>query len=203
MQSSMKILYLIRFVVCYLTMEYVLHFIYVVAIKDTKSWIGDSPAQIAMIGFWNLIVVWLKVRCIFIYSYHFNIPFSWTMCTFYVKDPPNLGTRTCHAARWPSPTSSSISRFANAKRNNIASAAIRSTRRPSLEQLRFLHFPQSNLIQKNTWDTSTSTMFIAQSRDMKKKIQSVRVLGPNWRKANASLHHDWVSFLEFFFTKFW
>ena len=90
MQSSMKILYLIRFVVCYLTMEYVLHFMYVVAIKDTKSWIGDSPAQIAMIGFWNLIVVWLKVRCISIYTYHFSIPFSLTMCTFYVKDPPQI-----------------------------------------------------------------------------------------------------------------
>jgi len=60
-QSSMKILYLIRFVVCYLTMEYVLHFMYVVAIKDTKSWIGDTPTEIAMIGFWNLIVVWLKL----------------------------------------------------------------------------------------------------------------------------------------------
>ena len=38
---------------------------YVVAIKDTKSWIGDSPAEIAMIGFWNLIVVWLKVSKIY------------------------------------------------------------------------------------------------------------------------------------------
>ena len=63
--SNTKIMYLIRLVVCYLTMEYVLHFMYVVAIKDTKSWIGDSPAEIAMIGFWNLIVVWLKVRYIY------------------------------------------------------------------------------------------------------------------------------------------
>ena len=47
-------------------MEYVLHFMYVVAIKDTKSWIGDSPAEIAMIGFWNLIIVWLKVRYIYL-----------------------------------------------------------------------------------------------------------------------------------------
>ena len=62
MKSNMKIMYLIRFIVCYLTMECVLHFMYVVAIKDTKSWIGDSPAEIAMIGFWNLIIVWLKVR---------------------------------------------------------------------------------------------------------------------------------------------
>jgi hypothetical protein len=34
---------------------------YMVAIKDRKAWIGASPAEIAMIGFWNLIIVWLKV----------------------------------------------------------------------------------------------------------------------------------------------
>jgi hypothetical protein len=42
-------------------MEFVLHFMYVVAIKDTGSWGGDSPAELSMVGFWNLIVVWLKV----------------------------------------------------------------------------------------------------------------------------------------------
>jgi hypothetical protein len=42
-------------------MEAVLHYMYVVAIKDRKAWLGDSPAEIAMIGFWNLIVVWLKL----------------------------------------------------------------------------------------------------------------------------------------------
>jgi D-alanyl-lipoteichoic acid acyltransferase DltB (MBOAT superfamily) len=46
-------------------MEFILHFMYVVAIKDTKAWVGDTPAQIAMIGFWNLIIVWLKVRLMF------------------------------------------------------------------------------------------------------------------------------------------
>jgi hypothetical protein len=45
-------------------MELVLHFMYVVAIKDTGSWSGDSPAELSMIGFWNLIVVWLKVRSV-------------------------------------------------------------------------------------------------------------------------------------------
>lgn len=34
---------------------------YVVAIKDTRAWLGDSPMELCMIGFWNLIVVWLKV----------------------------------------------------------------------------------------------------------------------------------------------
>jgi hypothetical protein len=37
---------------------------YVVAIKDTRAWEGDSPADLSMIGFWNLVVVWLKVRLI-------------------------------------------------------------------------------------------------------------------------------------------
>lgn len=53
--------YLVRFLVCILTMEFVLHFMYVVAIKDTKAWHGYSAAELSMIGFWNLIVVWLKL----------------------------------------------------------------------------------------------------------------------------------------------
>lgn len=53
--------YLIRFIACYLTMEGILHYMYVIAIKDTRAWKGDTPAQIGMIGFWNLIIVWLKV----------------------------------------------------------------------------------------------------------------------------------------------
>uniref|UniRef100_A0A8H7XN33 Uncharacterized protein n=1 Tax=Psilocybe cubensis TaxID=181762 RepID=A0A8H7XN33_PSICU len=42
--------------------QFILHFMYVVAIKDRKAWGGDSPAELAMISFWNLIIVWLKVR---------------------------------------------------------------------------------------------------------------------------------------------
>lgn len=42
-------------------MELILHFMYVVAIKDTKAWVGYTPAQISMVGFWNLVIVWLKV----------------------------------------------------------------------------------------------------------------------------------------------
>ena len=53
--------YLLRFLVSFFTMEFILHTMYVVAIKDRKAWVGDTPAQISMIGFWNLIVVWLKV----------------------------------------------------------------------------------------------------------------------------------------------
>jgi hypothetical protein len=46
-------------------METILHFMYVVAMKDSKAWTGPAPytpAELAMVGFWNLIIVWLKVR---------------------------------------------------------------------------------------------------------------------------------------------
>lgn len=43
-------------------MEFILHYMYVVAIKDASAWQGDSPLEICMIGFWNLIIVWLKVK---------------------------------------------------------------------------------------------------------------------------------------------
>ncbi|KAG0147073.1 hypothetical protein CROQUDRAFT_43404 [Cronartium quercuum f. sp. fusiforme G11] len=53
--------YAVRFVVCFLTMEYVLHYMYVIAIKDARAWHGDTPLQLCMIGYWNLIAVWLKL----------------------------------------------------------------------------------------------------------------------------------------------
>ncbi|KAF9071627.1 MBOAT, membrane-bound O-acyltransferase family-domain-containing protein [Rhodocollybia butyracea] len=58
---SFLLSYLFRFVGCLLTMEFILHFMYVVAIKDAKAWVGDTAAQIGMIGFWNLMIVWLKL----------------------------------------------------------------------------------------------------------------------------------------------
>ncbi|CDU26277.1 probable GUP1-Multimembrane-spanning protein essential for proton symport of glycerol [Sporisorium scitamineum] len=53
--------YGVRFVVSLLTMELILHFIYVNAIKDSKAWVGATPLELSMIGFWNLIIVWLKL----------------------------------------------------------------------------------------------------------------------------------------------
>ena len=47
-----------------LCMEIVLHLIYVVAISKTSSrgsWANDTPAQLAMIGYFNLHIVWLKL----------------------------------------------------------------------------------------------------------------------------------------------
>jgi protein-cysteine N-palmitoyltransferase HHAT len=54
-------MYFIRFTFCFLTMEFILHYMYMVAIKDAKAWLGYSAAELSMVGFWNLIIVWLKV----------------------------------------------------------------------------------------------------------------------------------------------
>ncbi len=53
--------YAVRFAACLLTMELIIHYMYVNAIKDAKAWHGDTPLQLSMVGFWNLIIVWLKV----------------------------------------------------------------------------------------------------------------------------------------------
>ncbi|GAA5985144.1 hypothetical protein JCM10908_002541 [Rhodotorula pacifica] len=55
--------YAVRFLACLLTMEVVLHTMYVVALKDSGNgwWNGMTPAQVSLVGFWNLIVVWLKL----------------------------------------------------------------------------------------------------------------------------------------------
>ncbi|KAI6099795.1 MBOAT, membrane-bound O-acyltransferase family-domain-containing protein [Pisolithus sp. B1] len=59
LSSVMK--YFIRFLICLITMEFILHTMYVVAIKDTRAWVGDTSLELSMIGFWNLIIVWLKL----------------------------------------------------------------------------------------------------------------------------------------------
>lgn len=45
-------------------MEFILHFMYLVAIKDVgeRAWGEMGPAELSMLGFWNLIIVWLKVN---------------------------------------------------------------------------------------------------------------------------------------------
>ncbi|SCU93741.1 LANO_0E04676g1_1 [Lachancea nothofagi CBS 11611] len=53
--------YALRFAICVLTMEVVLHYIYAVAVSKTKAWQGDTPFQISMIGLFNLNIIWLKL----------------------------------------------------------------------------------------------------------------------------------------------
>ncbi|AET37975.1 membrane-bound O-acyltransferase family protein Ecym_2227 [Eremothecium cymbalariae DBVPG len=53
--------YALNLTCCLLTMEFLLHFMYVVAVSKTKAWAGDTPFQLSMIGLFNLNVIWLKL----------------------------------------------------------------------------------------------------------------------------------------------
>ncbi|BGP19275.1 hypothetical protein JCM10213_008207 [Rhodosporidiobolus nylandii] len=55
--------YAFRFAACLLTMELLLHSMYPVAIKDSGAgwWNEMRASEVAMVGFWNLVVVWLKL----------------------------------------------------------------------------------------------------------------------------------------------
>lgn len=54
-------IYFLRLVFCILSMEFLLHFMYVVAVSKTKAWDGDTPFQISMLGLFNLNIIWLKL----------------------------------------------------------------------------------------------------------------------------------------------
>jgi D-alanyl-lipoteichoic acid acyltransferase DltB (MBOAT superfamily) len=53
--------YALRFGFCLLTMELVLHYMYVVSICETRAWKDDSSFQISMVALMNLNVIWLKL----------------------------------------------------------------------------------------------------------------------------------------------
>lgn len=56
------VLYAIRFVVVLLTMEIMIHYAYMVAIfKEQPDWAQYTPAQLSMLGFFNLKHIWLKL----------------------------------------------------------------------------------------------------------------------------------------------
>lgn len=50
-----------RLLFCILVMEFLLHFMYVVAVSKTKAWDGDTPFQLSMLGMFNLNIIWLKL----------------------------------------------------------------------------------------------------------------------------------------------
>ena len=55
-------LYGLRFLIALLCMEVVLHYSYAVAIiKSSPSWTQYTPYQLAMLGYFNLHAVWLKL----------------------------------------------------------------------------------------------------------------------------------------------
>lgn len=55
------VLYAIRLVIVILVMELTLHFLYVVAISKSKAWDGSSPLEMSMIGYFNLVIIWMKL----------------------------------------------------------------------------------------------------------------------------------------------
>ncbi|KAF2685766.1 glycerol:H+ symporter-like protein [Lentithecium fluviatile CBS 122367] len=60
--SKRNVLYAIRFVVVLLTMEVMIHYCYMVAIFKAKpDWDLYTPAQLSMLGFFNLKHIWLKL----------------------------------------------------------------------------------------------------------------------------------------------
>ncbi len=60
--TSRTLLYGVRFVICFLTMEIMIHFIYTVAIsKSQPAWDVYSPFQLSMLGYFNLNHIWLKL----------------------------------------------------------------------------------------------------------------------------------------------
>ncbi|KAF2001005.1 MBOAT-domain-containing protein [Amniculicola lignicola CBS 123094] len=60
--SRRTTLYAIRFIVCLLTMEIMIHYMYMVAIfHAAPDWSNYTPAQLSMLGFFNLKHIWLKL----------------------------------------------------------------------------------------------------------------------------------------------
>ncbi|KAH9861906.1 hypothetical protein IAQ61_010107 [Plenodomus lingam] len=56
------LMYALRFAVVLLTMEVMIHYLYMVAIFHAKpSWSAYTPAQLSMLGFFNLKHIWLKL----------------------------------------------------------------------------------------------------------------------------------------------
>ncbi|KAI9744552.1 MAG: glycerol transporter [Claussenomyces sp. TS43310] len=61
-ETSRTIKYAIRFLLTLLSMELVLHFDYCVAIsKADPNWSDYSPAQLSLLSYFNLHVIWLKL----------------------------------------------------------------------------------------------------------------------------------------------
>lgn len=57
--------YTIRWIVAFFLLEIMMHLFHVIAIKDSYSWRNNfTPPQFAVLGFWNLKIIWLKLLII-------------------------------------------------------------------------------------------------------------------------------------------
>lgn len=54
-------MYAIRLAAVILVMEFTLHYLYVVAISKAQAWNNDTPLQLSMIGYFNLVIIWMKL----------------------------------------------------------------------------------------------------------------------------------------------
>ncbi|KAF9580700.1 glycerol transporter [Lunasporangiospora selenospora] len=57
-------LYIVRFVFALLAMEWMMHYMYMVAISKRQAWDNDPLIQICMIGLFNLVMIWFKLLII-------------------------------------------------------------------------------------------------------------------------------------------
>ncbi|KUI57103.1 Glycerol uptake protein 1 [Cytospora mali] len=61
-ETPRTIRYAVRFLLCLLCMELLLHFIYVGAIaKAYPDWSSYTPAQLSLLSYHNLMIIWLKL----------------------------------------------------------------------------------------------------------------------------------------------
>ncbi|KAG0306124.1 glycerol transporter [Dissophora globulifera] len=58
------VMWVFRLAFSLLTMEFTNHYMYMVAISKHQAWEGDPILQICMIGFFNLVLIWLKLLII-------------------------------------------------------------------------------------------------------------------------------------------
>ncbi|WFC95807.1 glycerol transporter [Malassezia brasiliensis] len=55
------VMYAVHCALLLLAMEFLLHYMYINAIKNAHAWANHTPMELSMIGFWNLMFVWLKL----------------------------------------------------------------------------------------------------------------------------------------------
>lgn len=61
-ETNRTVRYGVRFLLCLLCMELILHFVYVGAISSSLPvWDSYTPAQLSLLSFQNLVIIWLKL----------------------------------------------------------------------------------------------------------------------------------------------
>lgn len=61
-ETNRTVRYAVRFLLCLLCMELILHFVYVGAISSSLPvWDSYTPAQLSLLSFQNIIIIWLKL----------------------------------------------------------------------------------------------------------------------------------------------